>query len=197
MIRKILFLHGFFASGSCIPAKALRTGLEGIATVLTPDLSLHPSDALRFIRSVIETEKPDLLVGNSCGSFYAQILASELGLPALLGNPHFEMSRFLMERIGEHQYKSPRRDGRQTFVIDEALVGEFAELEERQFDCCTHDGADKVWGIFGENDNLARYEPLFLEHYTHAYHFPGGHTPTADEVRTWYVPLVEKLLLKN
>ncbi len=197
MIRKILFLHGFFTSGRCIPAKALRNGLEGVAMVLTPDLPLHPSDALHFIRSVIETEKPDLLVGNSCGSFYAQMLASELGLPALLGNPHFEMSRFLLERIGGHQYKSPRRDGRQTFVIDETLANEFAELEERQFDSCAHDGADKVWGIFGENDHLAHYEPLFLEYYTHAYHFPGGHTPTADEVRTWYIPLVEKLLLKN
>lgn len=27
------------------------------------------------------------------------------------------------------------------------------------------------------------------------YHFPGGHTPTADEVRTWYVSLAEKMLM--
>lgn len=196
MMRKVLFLHGFFASGCCIPAKALREGLEGKAVVITPDLPLHPSDALRFIRSVIETEKPDLLVGNSCGSFYAQMLANEYGLPALLGNPYFEMSKFLRERIGEHQYKSPRSDGKQDFVIDEILISEFAELEKRQFCGCTTEGKDKVLGLFGEKDTLAHYEPLFLEHYIHAYHFPGGHTPTAEEVKTWYIPLAEKLLLK-
>jgi hypothetical protein len=48
--------------------------------------------------------------------------------------------------------------------------------------------------LFGEQDTLAHFEPLFLEHYSHSFHFPGGHTPTAEEVRTWYVPLVEKLL---
>lgn len=197
MMRKVLFLHGFFASGCCIPAKALREGLEGKAAVITPDLPLHPGDALHFIRSIIETEEPDLLVGNSCGSFYAQIMANEYGLPALLGNPYFEMSKFLRERIGEHQYKSPRSDGKQDFVIDEALINEFAKLENVQFCGCTPEGKDKVLGLFGEKDTLAHYEPLFLEHYIHAYHFPGGHTPTAEEVKTWYIPLTEKLLLKD
>ena len=60
---------------------------------------MHPKDALRFIRELIEREQPDLLIWNSCGAFYA-----------------------------------------------------------------------------------------------HSFHFPGGHTPTADEVRDWYVPLAEKML---
>jgi len=52
--------------------------------------------------------------------------------------------------------------------------------------------------LFGEHDTLAHFEPLFLEHYTYSYHFPGAHTPTAQEVKTWYVPLIEKLnLLAN
>lgn len=193
-MKKVLFLHGFFASGSCVPAKALRDGMEGKAVVLTPDLPLHPDDALHLIRSVIETEKPDLLVGNSCGSFYAQMLASGFRLPALLGNPYFEMSKFLKERIGAHQYKSPHSDGIQNFVIDDMLISEFAKLERNQFGGCTPESKDLVWGLFGEHDALAHYEPLFLEHYSHSYHFPGGHTPTEEEVRAWYIPLVERRL---
>ena len=54
MTTKILFLHGFFASGSCIPAQALRQALEGKAEVLTPDLPLHPREALAFITSLCE-----------------------------------------------------------------------------------------------------------------------------------------------
>ena len=194
MGRKILFLHGFFASGQCVPAQTLRESFEGRVEVLTPDLPMHPKDAISFILSLIDQEKPDILVGNSCGSFYAQMLVPIVGIPALLGNPHFQMTEFLKQRLGEHQYKSPRKDGNQKFVIDEVLIEEFAELEAIQFARCNPSYRDKVWGLFGEQDTLAHFEPLFLEHYTQSYHFPGGHTPTAEEVRHWYVPLIEKLL---
>ena len=194
-MKKILFLHGFFASGQCVPAQALRESFMGRAEVLTPDLPMHPKEALRFIRELIEREKPDLLIGNSCGSFYAQMLAPVAGIPALLGNPHFQMTEFLKPRIGAHQYKSPRKDGNQDFIIDEALIEEFAELEAIQFNS-NPSNKDRIWGLFGEHDTLAHFEPLFLKHYARSFHFPGGHTPTAEEVRTWYVPLAEKLLMQ-
>ncbi len=193
MTTKILFLHGFFASGSCAPAQALKRAFEGKAEVLTPDLPLHPCEALTFITSLCEREHPSALVGNSNGSFLAQIVASRLKMPALLGNPHFEMTRFLSEHIGAHEYKSPRVDGRQHFVIDQPLIDEFADIQAHQWDDCRPEITDRIWGLFGENDHLAHFEPLFLQHYTHAYHFPGAHTPTAEEVRKYYVPLVERL----
>ena len=193
-MMKILFLHGFYASGQCVPAVALKEAFEGKAEVLTPDLPMHPKEAINFIRDLIDLEKPDALVGNSCGSFYAQMIAPIVGLPALLGNPHFKMTEFLKPRIGAHQYKSPRKDCKQDFIIDEQLIAEFAELEEHQFDNYNPEYKDRVWGIFGDKDTLARFEPLFLKYYNNSFHFPGGHTPTAEEVRTWYVPLVEKLM---
>ena len=194
MQKKILFLHGFYASGSCVPALALKEAFEKRATVLTPDLPLHPADAVSIIRDICDQEKPDVLVGNSCGSFYAQMIAPIIGVPALLGNPHFKMSDFLRERIGNHQYKSPRADGKQDFTIDEQLVSEFEEMEAHQFDHNNIYNKEHVWGIFGEEDTLAHFEPLFLKHYTHSFHFPGGHTPTAEQFKIWYVPLIEKLI---
>ena len=203
-MKKILFLHGFYASGQCVPAMALRVAFAERAEVITPDLPMHPKEAVRFIRELIDREQPDLLIGNSCGAFYAQMVAPVAGIPALLGNPHFRMTEFLKQRIGEHQYKSPRKDGNQNFVIDEALIEEFAEMEAIQFldkpsgeaerDNCHPDYKDRIWGLFGEQDTLAHFEPLFLQHYNRSFHFPGGHTPTADEVRDWYVPLAEKML---
>lgn len=194
MAQKILFLHGFFASGACVPALALKDYFNGKATVLTPDLPLHPREALDFIRRLCEQEKPDILVGNSNGSFLAQIVAAQNKIPALLGNPYFEMTRFLIERIGSHEYKSPRANGNQQLVIDQALIDEFAGLQQHQWDYCQTASQENIWGIFGENDHLAHFEPLFLKHYKYAYHFPGGHTPTAEEVQTYYAPLAEKLL---
>ena len=196
-MKKILFLHGFFASGSCIPAIALHEAFEGRVRVITPDLPIHPKEALMFIHQLCDKEKPDLLVGNSNGSFLAQIIAPIVGIPALLGNPHLEMTEFLKPRIGEHQYKSPRMDGKQDFIIDEALISEFEELQKEQFKNVSPYRKDKIWGIFGEQDSLAHYKPLFLKYYTNAYSFPGGHTPTAEEVKTWYVPLIEKMLMQE
>ena len=71
-MKKILFLHGFFATGSCPMARALKEAFEETAVVLTPDLPLHPKEALKEIRFIIDREQPDLLLGNSCGSFLAQ-----------------------------------------------------------------------------------------------------------------------------
>ena len=106
IMKKILFLHGFFASGQCVPAVALREAFDGRADVIAPDLPLHPHEAVAFIRELIDRERPDLMVGNSCGAFYAQMLAPIVGIPALLGNPHFRMTEFLTQRIGQQQYKS-------------------------------------------------------------------------------------------
>ena len=195
-MKKILFLHGFFASGQCVPALTLREAFAGRAEVLTPDLPMHPKAALDFIRDLIDREKPDLLLGNSCGAFYAQMQAPIVGIPALLGNPHFQMTDFLKERVGEHEYKSPRKDGNQKFLIDKSLIEEFAELEAIQFRYCNPYYKDRIWGLFGEQDTLAHFEPLFLEHYNRTFHFPGNHTPTAEEVRTWYVPLADKMLME-
>lgn len=194
---KILFLHGFYASGQCVPAVALKEAFEGKADVQTPDLPMHPKEAINFIRDLIGREKPDVLVGNSCGSFYTQMIAPIVGLPALLGNPHFKMTEFLKPRIGAHQYKSPRKNGKQDFVIDEQLIAEFTELEEHQFDNYNPEYRERIWGIFGEQDTLAHFEPLFLQYYSHSYHFPGGHTPTAEEVRQYYMPLIEKLMKES
>lgn len=194
MEQKILFLHGFFASGACIPALALKEYFKGKATVLTPDLPLHPLEALDFIQKICDREQPDILVGNSNGSFLAQIVASRNKIPALLGNPHFEMTHFLTERIGSHEYKSPRANGNQQLAINQTLIDEFAELQQHQWDFCQTISQENIWGIFGENDHLAHFEPLFLMHYKYSYHFPGGHTPTAEEVQKYYAPLAEQLL---
>ena len=193
-MNKILFLHGFFATGSCPMATALKEAFHGEAIVLTPDLPLHPKEALSYIRTLIDKEKPDLLIGNSCGAFLAQMISPIMGIPALLGNPHFKMTDFLKKRIGEHEYKAPRKDGNQKIVIDETLIHEFEKLEATQFDCCNPCYKNLVWGLFGEKDTLAHFEPLFLQHYSNSFHFPGGHTPTEHEVKTWYVPLARKML---
>lgn len=193
-MKKAIFLHGFYASGSCPMALTLRGALKEEIEIFTPDLPFHPNEALYFMRKLCASIHPDMLIGNSNGAFLAQMLATELQIPALLGNPHLKMSEFVGVRIGENRYKSPRKDGKQNFIIESSLVEEFAELEQHQWDNWNSSMRNLCVGLFGEKDTLAHFEPEFRKHYDKAYHFPGDHTPKVDEVREWYVPRVIKML---
>lgn len=193
-MKKAIFLHGFYASGSCPMAVALKDALKGEVEVLTPDLPLHPSEALAFVRELCAHEHPDMLIGNSNGAFLAQMLATEQQIPALLGNPHLKMSEFVADRLGENRYKSPRKDGMQEFLIESSLVDEFAELEDHQWDKWNSSMHILCVGLFGEKDTLASFEPEFRDHFDNAFHYPGDHTPTEEELKEWYVPRVKELL---
>ena len=195
-MKNVLFIHGLFSSGQCPQAEALREALLDNAIVLSPDMPLHPEKALFFLRDLCDSWKPDLIVGNSCGSFYAQIIAPVVGIPALLGNPHFRMTEFLQKRKGDHQYKFPRKDGKSDFTIDDTLIDEFAAIEKEQFDCCSAFWSERVWGLFGDNDTLAGFEEEFLQHYRYSFHFPGNHTPTPEEVKLYYAPLALEMMEK-
>lgn len=187
-MKKAIFLHGFYASGSCPMAIALKDALKGEVEVLTPDFPLHPKEALAFVRELCAQDHPDMLIGNSNGAFLAQIIATELQIPALLGNPYLKMSEFVSARIGENRYKSPRMDGKQEFVIEPVLVDEFAGLEAHQWDNWNPSIRNLCVGLFGEKDTLAHFETEIREHYDGIYRFPGDHTPTVEEVREYYVP---------
>ena len=54
---------------------------EDEVEVLCPDLPKNPYDALDVIREIVETEKVDVIVGNSCGAMYAHIIAAKYKLP--------------------------------------------------------------------------------------------------------------------
>lgn len=75
-----------------------------------------------------------------------------------------------------------------------AIAAATAELVVTQFEGCRPEWCNRVWGLFGENDTVAHYEPLFQEHYPTVYHFPGAHAPTPEEVKKWYAPLAMEML---
>lgn len=177
---------------------------EDEVEVLCPDLPKNPYDALDEIRKIVETERVDVIVGNSCGGMYAQIIASEHKLPCLVSNPYYKMSEFLQTRKGWHTYKSQRKDGKQNIEVTDELIEDFNELEkEERIFCNAEECKQFVWGIFGEKDELAidregrnKHEREFLNNYSLSFHFSGGHTPTYDETREHHVPLVARLIME-
>jgi len=53
-----------------------------------------------------------------------------------------------------------------------------------------------MYFIFQNNRDKVQKGRTFLKHYNRSFHFPGNHTPTADEVRDWYVLLAKQMLME-
>lgn len=90
---KILFLHGFTSSGQCEIAQTLQTEMEGMAEVIAPDLPLYPEEAITLVGKLCQEHSPQIIVGSSCGAFYAQMYACPQR-KVILVNPFFRMSEF-------------------------------------------------------------------------------------------------------
>ena len=118
--------------------------------VIAPDLPVDPFEALELLRGLIEEEKPDIVVGTSMGGMYTQQM---WGVPRIVVNPSFEMSRSLLfGKMGRNKYMSKRKDGATEFRIDKAVVERFKEMEKHQFDGVNDDEKRLVVGLFGDKD---------------------------------------------
>ena len=60
--------------------------------VLSPDVPTDPMEAIMFLKSLVATEQPNLIVATSMGALYAEQLK---GVPRILVNPSFHMARLL------------------------------------------------------------------------------------------------------
>lgn len=191
---KILFLHGFTSSGQCEIAQTLRAEMEGMAEVIAPDLPLYPKEAITLVGKLCQEHRPSVIVGSSCGAFYAQMYVCSMR-KVILVNPFFRMSEFLEARIGLRQYKSSRLDGKQEFEITPNLIEHFKTIEQRQFVSYTPENKPYVYGLFGKQDTLAHFRSMYDSLYTNAREFDGGHTMNAENVSCYLVPLIKEIAI--
>lgn len=197
---KILFLHGFTSSGQCEIAQTLRAEMEGMTEVIAPDLPLYPEEAITLVGELCQEHRPQVIVGSSCGAFYAQMYVCSMR-KVILVNPFFRMSKFLEARIGPRQYKSPRLDGKQEFEITPDLIEHFKAIEERQFVSYTSENIPYVYGLFGKQDTLAHFRSMYDSLYAHDREFDGGHTmsaprPCAAYQRDWHLSIAHRRMDK-
>ena len=195
-MKKILFLHGFSSSGSCEIAETLNSEFENDAEIVSPDLPLHPFEAMDLLQDICKKQHFNLIIGSSCGSFYGQQLVGITGIAAILVSPFLKMTEFLQPRLGIHEYKAPRLDGNQQFEISPELIAEFSEMENHQFDHYDEDNRSRVWGMFGTQDTLAHFKRLFLKYYDTAIDYNGPHTMTADNVIHDLAPAIRRMFNK-
>lgn len=190
--RKLLYVHGFASSGNSGTVMALRRHLSGW-TVVAPDLPVDPFESLELLRRLLDEEAPDIVVGTSMGGMYAQQL---WGVPRIVVNPSFEMSRSLLfGKMGRNRYMSKRKDGATEFRIDKAVVERFKEMEKHQFDGITDDEKRLVVGLFGDKDPVVHFHPLMSQLYgeERCRWFSGEHRLNDELVKKVVLPVIAEL----
>ncbi len=187
-----MYVHGFASSGSSGTVMALRRHLEGWQ-VIAPDLPVDPFEALELLRGIVCDEQPCIVVGTSMGGMYTQQL---WGVPRIVVNPSFEMSRTLLfGKMGRNKYMSKRKDGAAEFRIDKAVVERFKEMEKQQFCGITEEEKKLVIGLFGDKDPIVHFQPLMAQLYgeERCRWFNGEHRLNDTVVKKVLIPLIHEL----
>ena len=171
--KKIMYVHGFASSGQSGTVKRLRTVFPQ-ATVIAPDLPVQPQDAISLLREPCDKERPDLIIGTSMGGMYTEQLR---GFDRICVNPALCIAETMQAHgmTGTQTFQNPRQDGVQTFYVDKTMVKAYREVSEQRFEGQDDEDRQRVYGLFGDRDDLVDTFALFREHYPQATHFHGEH----------------------
>ena len=194
--NKLLYVHGFASSGSSGTVMTLRRHLA-TWRVIAPDLPVDPFEALNLLRDIVEKEKPDVVVGTSMGGMFTQQL---WGIPRIIVNPSFEMSRSLLfGKMGRNKYTSKRQDGATEFRIDKAVVERFKLMEKAQFDGVNDAEKLLVTALFGDKDPVVNFYPLVSELYgkERCVHFNGEHRLNDEVVKKVLIPIINEYVKED
>ena len=186
--KKIIYVHGFMSAGSTHTAQILRDYMPQ-ATVIAPDLPIHPEEAMELLHNLVKTENPDLIIGTSMGGMYTEML---YGVDRICVNPAFQMGSTITESnmMGKQVYQNERQDGEKEVIVTKALVKEYKEMTEQCFAQVTEEEQLKVFGLFGDEDPIVHTFDLFSEHYTQAIHFHGEHRLIEKAIFHYLMPVI-------
>ena len=189
MKNKILYIHGLSSSGASSTAQKLRENLPDF-NVLSPDLPIHPDEALALLHSVCEAEKPQILIGTSMGGMFAQQIR---GFKKILVNPAFHVSDIMRTQPGPHPFLSPRQDGETTYTITPELCEAYRETEANQFTNITDFDRENTYALVGTYDTLVHGYNEYIRHYRNAAWFEGEHRLNLKNIQTVVIPLIRQM----
>ncbi len=188
--KKILYVHGFASSGQSGTVTKIREMIPD-ATVIAPDLPLHPEEALALLKDTCAKEHPDLIIGTSMGGMYTEML---YGYDRIVVNPAFQMGDTMLKHgmLGKNTFLNPRQDGVQEFIVTKALVEEYKQITAQCFSAVTPEERDsRVFGLFGDADPVVHTMELFAEHYRNAISFHGEHRMNDTVLLHSVIPVIQ------
>jgi hypothetical protein len=146
---------------------------------------------MELLRSVVASEKPDLVIGTSMGGMYSEML---YGIDRIIVNPAFQLADTLLKNngLGRREFHNKRADGETSFLVTKTLLEHFREVSSHCFAQAVEDH-DRVFGLFGTRDNLVHTFDLFREHYPQAIHFDGEHHLNDSVIVHSLLPVIQRI----
>ena len=186
--KTMMYVHGFGSSGQSGTVTRLRTVFPN-TRVVAPDLPVHPQEAMDLLHALCEEHRPDLILGTSMGGMYTEQL---YGYDRICMNPALRIADTMQAHgmTGTQTFQNPRLDGVQQFYVDKALVKEYRTVSERRFSGVSDDEKRRVYGLFGDRDDVVDTFALFHEHYPLAMHFHGEHRMNDKSFMHSVVPVI-------
>ena len=171
--KTILYVHGFASSGQSGTVSRLRQVFPE-ARIVAPDLPIHPAEAMQLLHDLCDKEQPALILGTSMGGMYTEQL---YGYDRICMNPALCIADTMQAHgmTGTQTFQNPRLDGVQQFYVDKALVKEYRMVSEQRFQGINDEERGRVYGLFGDHDEVVDTFGLFHEQYPLATHFHGEH----------------------
>lgn len=186
--KTMMYVHGFASSGQSGTVTRLRTVFPN-ARVVAPDLPVHPQEAIDLLHHLCETEEPDLILGTSMGGMYTEQL---YGFDRICMNPAMCIGDTMQAHgmTGTQTFQNPRLDGVQQFYVDKAMVKEYRTVSEQRFQGVNENERRRVYGLFGDEDEVVDTFDLFHKHYPLAMHFHGEHRMNDKSFMHSVVPVI-------
>lgn len=75
------------------------------------------------------------------------------------------------------------------------MCDEYLQIEKSQFAGINDWDIANTYGLFGVEDSLVNCRAEYLQHYTQAFSFDGGHRLTLENIEEVVVPLINKITL--
>ena len=189
--KNIIYFHGLSSSGNSGTGRHIKE-LFPEENVITPDIPVSPQEALSFLKGLLSNLDPEStgIVGTSMGGMYSQQMT---GFKRILVNPAFHVSNTLKKFAGERlPFYSKRNDGATEFMVTDALIKEFEEMEQKQFDNASD--PENVTALFGKNDATVNCKDEYLKYYIHYADFDGEHRLSDKNVNEIVAPLIKEKL---
>ena len=192
MKKTIIYFHGYGSSEMSNTISYLREHMPD-CEVIAPDIPVDPKETLPFLKSLCETQKPDLVIGTSMGGMYAMQM---LDYRRICVNPALRMSeQSKVLKVGTFDYFHPTASGKTSFTITEEIIQHFREMEQHLYDGLTDESRRLCWGFFGNEDTTVNCKEVFQRQYSpHIIDFNGGHRMNDAILREVIVPFARKLM---
>lgn len=171
--KTLIYVHGFGSSGQSGTVTRLRTVFPN-TKVVAPDLPVDPFEAMTLLKQLCADEQPSLILGTSMGGMYTEQL---YGFDRICMNPAMCIADTMQAHgmTGTQTFQNPRLDGVNQFYVDKALVKAYRTVSEQRFTNVSDEERQRVYGLFGDRDEVVDTFDMFQQHYPNAIHFHGEH----------------------